>query len=188
MCLRRSRVLRRYQEAEIPTQMWTLTWREWLDRYQVAGAAGILKAARELRAGRAHGSFLFRGKPSRAKRAGAALVLKDACRGGLTARSVKVSDLVDVEFGRGELDVSVYRVPVLVVEAGLELPHKLNRVVLEKVIRRLDVNQFTALVVEVDLDRFMTQYKSTEIEDAAGGMKQVWIRGEFAGPQTQGKT
>lgn len=162
-CLRDARLAQRRRAAGLPPRFEGETWKGFLALYRIETSKRELLAAIEaLRAGNADAPWLVVcGRPARARRLAATLILRAACEGGLAARLLDVPTMIDVEFepGRGS---SLYGIRALAIECGEEPENKWNRHVLEKAVRRRWLEeQFTMLVTVLDPSRLPSRYKNS---------------------------
>lgn len=158
-CLKRVKQVERYRRSGVPPVYDRETWSKRLRNLGPRARRPVLEAACALKKGKPLSGGVVLSGPYRCEIA--ALLLRAACDGGVSALWVDVPKLIDLWMSKRDqrTDPDPHRVGALVVIAGREPRHSYNRHVMEKLVKtRRDYQTFTIVVSDGDPSRLGALY------------------------------
>jgi len=170
--------LNSYRAAMIPERFDEDSWDTFFDKYKISSNS-IPAEAVQLKNGIVSGCcYLVSSRHFQASSLLVSLLLRAACTGGLGCRLTNISELMDIHFKLEglEIDSSVYRLPLLVVECGSECEHKYNVHMMKKIVDRWGNKLTTVLVTQKTPTGLSMRYNDNQLQEIISDrFMPVWI-------------
>ena len=161
-CLIEEQYAREAERAGVPEYLKDQTYKSWMREHKDCKKLALFVAqwAKDVSAGKHRIPFCLSGRSNSGKRTLAYLVLRHCIERDKTARIVTMDDLVQDRFKDDEdLMSEVLYADVLCVRLGVEMEHKMNSMLLEKVhFNRKEAKRGTFYTTRVDAELFEGRY------------------------------